>query len=144
MLENQAVYFWVLNLGVLRILLFQRRAGSPKLHIAGHAKRRSGRAESPMERLAQGKRSDALGWVIVSKTIYALKGQKRGYCAFVSHTQCYVLIGLSVRRFSNFFQSAMFLRFCPFRAWMLYFCFTYPGCRFACPGLDAPLGFQPA
>ena len=28
-----------------------------------------------MERLAQGKRSDALGWVIVSKTIYALKGR---------------------------------------------------------------------
>ena len=28
----------------------------------------------------------------------------------------------------------MFLRFCPFRAWILYFCFTYPGCRFACPG----------
>ena len=79
--ENQAVLFWGLNLGVLRILLFQ------------------GRAESPMERLAQGKRSGTLGWVIVSKTIYALKGQKRGYCAFVSHTQCYVLIGLSVRRF---------------------------------------------
>ena len=38
----------------------------------------------------------------------------------------------------------MFLRFCPFRAWILYFCFTYPGCRFACPGLGAPLGFQPA
>ena len=32
----------------------------------------------------------------------------------------------------------------PFRAWRLYFCFTYPGCRFACPGLRAPLGFQPA
>ena len=57
--ENQAVLFWGLNLGVLRILLFQ------------------GRAESPMERLAQGKRSDTLGWVVVSKTIYALKGQKR-------------------------------------------------------------------
>ena len=69
--ENQAVLFWGLNLGVLRILLFQ------------------GRAESPMERLAQGKRSGTLGWVIVSKTIYALKGQKRGYCAFVSHTQCF-------------------------------------------------------
>ena len=51
--------FFELNLGVLRILLF------------------SGRAESPMERLAQGKRSGTLGWVIVSKTIYALKGQKR-------------------------------------------------------------------
>ena len=60
--ENQTVLFWGLNLGVLRILLFQ------------------GRAESPMERLAQGKRSGTLGWVIVSKTIYALKGQKRGYC----------------------------------------------------------------
>ena len=105
--------FFELNLGVLRILL------SP------------GRAESPMERLAQGKRSGTLGWVVVSKTIYALKGQKRGYCAFVSHTKCYVL---SVRRFSNFFQSAMFLRFCPFRAWIFYFCLTYPGCRFACPG----------
>ena len=40
-----------------------------------------------MERLAQGKRSDTLGWVVVSKTIYALKGQKRGYGVFVSHTQ---------------------------------------------------------
>ena len=65
--ENQAVLFGGLILGVLRILLFQ------------------GRAESPMERLAQGKRSGTLGWVIVSKTIYALKGQKRGYCAFVAH-----------------------------------------------------------
>ena len=55
--ENQAVLFGGLNLGVLRILLFQ------------------GRAESPMERLAQGKRSGTLGWVIVSKTIYALKGR---------------------------------------------------------------------
>ena len=67
--ENQVVLFGGLILGVLRILLFQ------------------GRAESPMERVAQGKRSGTLGWVIVSKTIYALKGQKRGYCAFVSHTQ---------------------------------------------------------
>ena len=55
--ENQAVIFWGLILGVLRILLFQ------------------GRAESPMERVAQGKRSGTLGWVIVSKTIYALKGR---------------------------------------------------------------------
>ena len=126
--ENQAVLFWGLNLGVLRILLFQ------------------GRAESPMERVAQGKRSGTLGWVIVSKTIYALKGQKRGYCAFVSHTQCYVLIGLSDRVFQTFSKCHvfMFLRFCPFRAWILYFCFTYPGCRFACPGLGASLGFQPA
>ena len=30
-----------------------------------------------MERVAQGKRSGTLGWVIVSKTIYAQKGQKR-------------------------------------------------------------------
>ena len=37
-------FFGGLNLGVLRILLFQ------------------GRAESPMERLAQGKRSGTLGW----------------------------------------------------------------------------------
>ena len=41
--ENQAVLFWGLILGVLRILLFQ------------------GRAESPMERVAQGKRSGTLG-----------------------------------------------------------------------------------
>ena len=54
--ENQAVLFGGSNLGVLRILLFQ------------------GRAESPMERPA-GKRSGTLGWVIVSKTIYALKGR---------------------------------------------------------------------
>ena len=74
--ENQTVLFWGLNLGVLRILLFQ------------------GRAESPMERVAQGKRSGTLGWVIVSKTIYALKGQKRGYCAFVSHTQCFYVFTL--------------------------------------------------
>ena len=105
--ENQAVLFWGLILGVLRILLFQ------------------GRAESPMERVAQGKRSGTLGWVIVSKTIYALKGQKREYCAFVSHTQCF-----------------LFLRFCPFRAWILYFCFTYPGCRFACPGATRSIGLS--
>ena len=75
--ENQAVLFWGgVILGVLRILLFQ------------------GRAESPMERVAQGKRSGTLGWVIVSKTIYALKGQKRGYCAFVSHTQCFYVFTL--------------------------------------------------
>ena len=74
--ENQAVIFGGLILGVLRILLFQ------------------GRAESPMERVAQGKRSGTLGWVIVSKTIYALKGQKRGYCAFVSHTQCFYVFTL--------------------------------------------------
>ncbi len=121
--ENQAVLFWGLILGVLRILLFQ------------------GRAESPMERVAQGKRSGTLGWVIVSKTIYALKGQKRGYCAFVSHTQC--LLGFQPE-FFKLSRSAMFLRFCPFRAWIFYFCLTYPGCRFACPGLSAPLGFQPA
>ena len=41
--ENQAVLFWGLILGVLRILLFQ------------------GRAESPMERLAQA--SEAAPWV---------------------------------------------------------------------------------
>ena len=86
-----------LNLGVLRILLFQ------------------GRAESPMERLAQGKRSDTLGWVVVSKTIYALKGQKRGYCAFVLHTQCYVLIGLSVRRFFKLFSKCHVFTLLPFQ-----------------------------
>ena len=74
--ENQAVLFVGLILGVLRILLFQ------------------GRAESPKERVAQGKRSGTLGWVIVGKTIYALKGQKRGYCAFVSHTQCFYVFTL--------------------------------------------------
>ena len=95
--ENQAVLFWGLNLGVLRILLFQ------------------GRAESPMERLAQGKRSGTLGWVIVSKTIYALKGQKRGYCAFVSHTQCYVLIGLSVRHFFKLFSKCHVFTLLPFQ-----------------------------
>ena len=47
-----------------------------------------------MERVAQGKRSGTLGWVIVGKTIYALKGQKRGYCAFVSHTQCFYVFTL--------------------------------------------------
>ena len=131
MLENQAVYFWGLNLGVLRILLFQRRAGSPKLHIAGHAKRRSGRAESPMERLAQGKRSDALGWVIVSKTIYALKGQKRGYCTFVSHTQCLYVFTLL-----------------PFQGVDIIFLFHIPRVPLRLPwatrsfGLSARLGFR--
>ena len=91
--ENQAVFLGGLNLGVLRILLFQ------------------GRAESPMERLAQGKRSGTLGWVIVSKTIYALKGQKRGYCAFVSHTQC--LLGFQPEYF-KLSRSAMFLCFYAF------------------------------
>ena len=91
MLENQAVLFGGLNLGVLRILLFQ------------------GRAESPMERLAQGKRSGTLGWVIVSKTIYALKGQKRGYCAYVSHTQC--LLGFQSAAFQTFFKVPCFYAF---------------------------------
>ena len=85
--------FFKLNLGVLRILLFP------------------GRAESPMERLAQGKRSGTLGWIIVSKTIYALKGQKRGYCAFVSHTQC--LLGFQPE-FFKLSRSAMFLCFYAF------------------------------
>ena len=89
--ENQTVLFWGLNLGVLRILLFQ------------------GRAESPMERLAQGKRSGTLGWVIVSKTIYALKGQKRGYCAYVSHTQC--LLGFQSAAFQTFFKVPCFYAF---------------------------------
>ena len=44
MLENQAVLFGGLNLGVLRILLFQ------------------GRAESPMERPGQAKRHPGLGY----------------------------------------------------------------------------------
>lgn len=47
--------------------------------------------------------------------------------------------------FLNFIgHQYMFLRFCPFRAWIWCFCFTYPGRRFACPGLCASLGFQPA
>ena len=33
--------------------------------------------------------------------------------------------------------------FCPYRARRLYYAET-PGCRFACPGLCAPLGLQPA
>ena len=106
--ENQTVLFWGLNLGVLRILLFQ------------------GRAESPMERLAQGKRSDTLGWVVVSKTIYALKGQKRGYCAFVSHTQCYVLIGLSVRRFFKLFSKCHVFTLLPFQGVDIIFLFHIP------------------
>ena len=59
----------------------------------------------------QGKRSGTLGWVIVSKTIYALKGQKRGYCAFVSHTQC--LLGFQPE-FFKLSRSAMFLCFYAF------------------------------
>ena len=30
----------------------------------------------------------------------------------------------------------------PFRAWILYFCFTYPGCRFACPGATRSIGLS--
>ena len=118
------------------------------------AKRHPGRAESSMERLAQGKRSGTLGWVIVSKTIYALKGQKRGYCAFVAHTQCYVFIGLSDCHFSNFFKVPCFYVFTllPFQGVDVIFLFHIPrvplrlpwatrsiglsarlGCRFACP-----------
>ena len=33
--------------------------------------------------------------------------------------------------------------FCPYRARRLYYA-ENPGCRFACPGLCAPLGLQPA
>ena len=117
-----------LNLGVLRILLFQ------------------GRAESPMERLAQGKRSDTLGWVVVSKTIYALKGQKRGYCAFVSHTQCYVLIGLSVRRFFKLFSKCNVFTLLPFQGVDIIFLFHIPRVPLRLPwarrsiGLSARLG----
>ena len=32
----------------------------------------------------------------------------------------------------------------PFRARQYYLLWNHPGCRFACPGLCAPLGFQPA
>ena len=83
--ENQAVLFCGLNLGVLRILLFQ------------------GRAESPMERVVQGKRSGTLGWVIVSKTIYALKGQKRGYYVLFRILSAMCLLDFQSAAFSNFF-----------------------------------------
>ena len=95
-----------------------------------------------MERLAQGKRSGTLGWVTVSKTIYALKGQKRGYCAFVSHTQPqgvaslalgYVLIGLSARRFSNFLEVPCFYVFT-----------LLPRVPLRLPWSMCLLGFQPA
>ncbi len=41
------------------------------------------------------------------------------------------------------FRVVALLRFCPFRAqdWRRA---SFPGCRFACPGLCAALGFQPA
>ena len=107
--ENQAVLFGGVILGVLRILLFQ------------------GRAESPKERVAQGKRSGTLGWVIVGKTIYALKGQKRGYCAFVSHTQCFYVFTLL-----------------PFQGVDIIFLFHIPRVPLRLPWLRAPLGFQPA
>ena len=129
--ENQAVLFGGLNLGVLRILLFQ------------------GRAESPMERLAQGKRSGTLGRVIVSKTIYALKGQKRGYCAFVSHTQCDVLIGLSVRCFFKLFSKCHVFTLLPFQGVDIIFLFHIPRVPLRLPwarrsiGLSARLGYRP-
>ena len=129
--ENQAVLFGGLNLGVLRILLFQ------------------GRAESPMERLAQGKRSGTLGRVIVSKTIYALKGQKRGYCAFVSHTQCDVLIGLSVHCFFKLFSKCHVFTLLPFQGVDIIFLFHIPRVPLRLPwarrsiGLSARLGYRP-
>ena len=121
--ENQAVLFGGLNLGVLRILLFQ------------------GRAESPMERLAQGKRSGTLGWVIVSKTIYALKGQKRGYCAFVSHTQCYVLIGLSARVFQTFSKCHV-VTLLPFQGVDIIFLFHIPRVPLRLPWATRSIGLS--
>ena len=66
-----------------------------------------------MERLAQGKRSDTLGWVIVSKTIHALKGQKRGYCVLFRIPSAMCLLGFQPE-FFKLFRSAMFLCFYAF------------------------------
>ena len=94
-----------------------------------------------MERLAQGKRSGTQGWVIVSKTIYALKGQKRGYCAFVSHNQCYVLIGLSARVFQTFSKCHV-VTLLPFQGVDIIFLFHIPRVPLRLPWARRSIGLS--
>ena len=95
---------------------------------------------------AQPRASEAAPWVglLLVKPFTPWKGKSVDIVLLFRILSAMCLLGFQSATFSNFFQSAMFLRFCPFRAWILYFCFTYPGCRFACPatrsfGLSARL-----
>ena len=100
------------------------------------------RAESPMERLAQGKRSDTLGFPH-SRVSTPCKGKSfNPLCCY-----SYLIADLAILKWN------IVCIFCSTATPCLKaFALTgrdcsntrYPGCRFACPGLCAPLGFQPA
>ena len=98
--------------------------------------------KSPMEHIAQGKRSDTLGFPH-SRVSAPCKGRSfNPLCCY----SC-LIADLAVLKWN------IVCIFCSIPAPCLKaFALTgrdcsntrYPGCRFACPGLCAPLGFQPA
>ena len=100
------------------------------------------RAESPMKHPAQGKRSDTLG-LPHSRVSAPCKGKSfNPLCCY-----SYLIADLAVLKWN------IVCIFCSIPAPCLKaFALSgrdcsntrYPGCRFACPGLCAPLGFQPA
>ena len=95
-----------------------------------------------MEHLAQGKRSDTLGH-LHSRVSAPCKGKSfNPLCCY-----SYLIADLAVLKWN------IVCIFCSTPApFLKAFALTgrdcsntrYPGCRFACPGLCAPLGFQPA
>ena len=100
------------------------------------------RAESPMEHPAQGKRSDTLG-LPHSRVSAPCKGKSFKPLCYYS----YLIVDLAVLKWN------IVCIFCSIPApFLKAFALSgrdcsntrYPGCRFACPGLWAPLGFQPA
>ena len=100
------------------------------------------RAESPMEHIAQGKRSDTLG-LPHSRVSAPCKGKSLNPLCYYS----YLIVDSAVLKWS------IVCIFCSTPAPCLKaFALTgrdcsntrYPGCRFAYPGLWASLGFQPA
>ena len=95
-----------------------------------------------MEHIAQGKRSDTLG-LPHSRVSAPCKGKSFNPLCYYS----YLIADLSVLKWN------IVCIFCSIPAPCLKaFALSgrdcsnmrYPGCRFACPGLCAPLGFQPA
>ena len=100
------------------------------------------RAESPMEHIAQGKRSDTLGDPTINNIDAPWKGKS------INPLCCYscLIADLAVLKWNTV------CIFCSiFAPCLKAFALTgrdcsntwYPGCRFACPGLCVPLGFQP-
>ena len=100
------------------------------------------RAESPMEHIAQGKRSDTLGFPH-SRVSAPCKGKSfNPLCCY----SC-LIADLAVLKWNTVCIFCSILAPC-LKAFALtgrdYSNMRYPGCRFACPGLCVPLGFQPA